>query len=104
MAEKQRIDKLVASSGKYTRSEVKKLIRAGLVLVDGIAVRSGDEKADPETVEIRVKGEVLIRRGFFPPQRTGGRKPCWICCRRSCSGRSCSLWGGWIRTPRACCC
>ncbi|MBR2929123.1 MAG: rRNA pseudouridine synthase [Oscillospiraceae bacterium] len=64
MAEKQRIDKLVASSGKYTRSEVKKLIRAGLVLVDGIAVRSGDEKADPETVEIRVKGEVLTWRRF----------------------------------------
>ena len=64
MAEKQRIDKLVASSGKYTRSEVKKLIRAGLVLVDGIAVRSGDEKADPETVEICVKGEVLTWRRF----------------------------------------
>ena len=64
MAEKQRIDKLVASTGKYTRSEVKKLIRAGLVLVDGIAVRSGDEKVDPEAVEIMAEGEVLTWRRY----------------------------------------
>ena len=64
MAEKQRIDKLVASTGKYTRSEVKKLIRAGLVLVDGVAVRSGDEKLDPEAVEIMAEGEVLTWRRY----------------------------------------
>lgn len=64
MAEKQRIDKLVASTGKYTRSEVKKLIRAGLVLVDGVAVRSGDEKIDPEAVEIMAEGETLTWRRY----------------------------------------
>ena len=64
MAEKQRIDKLVASTGLYTRSEVKKLIRAGLVLVDGMAVRSGEEKVDPETVEISAEGQVLTWRRY----------------------------------------
>ena len=59
MAEKQRIDKLVASTGKYTRSEVKKLIRAGLILVDGVAVRSGDDKVDPETVTIQAEGDTI---------------------------------------------
>ena len=64
MAEKQRIDKLVASTGKYTRSEVKKLIRAGLILVDGVAVRSGDDKVDPEAVTIQAEGEVLTWRRY----------------------------------------
>lgn len=58
----QRIDKLVASTGKYTRSEVKRLIRAGAVTADGVAVRRGEEKADPETVELAVLGEVLTLR------------------------------------------
>ncbi|MGM9619114.1 MAG: pseudouridine synthase [Oscillospiraceae bacterium] len=64
MAEKQRIDKLVASTGRYTRSEVKKLIRAGAVTVDGRAVRSGEEKVDPETVVLAAEGQTLTWRRY----------------------------------------
>ena len=33
--EKQRLDKIIASTGKWSRREVKALIRQGLVLVEG---------------------------------------------------------------------
>ncbi len=64
MAEKQRIDKLVASTGLYTRSEVKKLIRAGLVTADGAVVRSGEEKVDPDAVTLTAEGRALTLRRF----------------------------------------
>ena len=33
--EKQRLDKIIASTGKFSRREGKALVRQGLVLVDG---------------------------------------------------------------------
>lgn len=62
--EKQRLDKIVASTGKWSRREVKTLVRQGRVLVNGLPARSADEKADPETAEIAVNGEVLSYRRF----------------------------------------
>ena len=62
--EKQRLDKIIASTGRWSRREVKNLTRQGRVLVDGIPARSAEEKADPETVEITVNGEVLAYRRF----------------------------------------
>lgn len=60
----QRLDKIIASTGKWSRREVKALVRQGRVLVDGFPARSAEEKADPETAEIAVNGEVLIYRRF----------------------------------------
>lgn len=57
--ERQRLDKIIASTGKWSRREVKELARRGLVTVNGSAVRLVEEKFDPETVEISVKGEAL---------------------------------------------
>ncbi len=62
--EKQRLDKIIASTGKFSRREVKNLIRQGRVLVDGIPPRSAEEKADPEEAEIVVNGERLIYRQY----------------------------------------
>ena len=62
--EKQRLDKIIASTGRFSRREVKNLIRQGLVLVDGLPARSPQDKADPETAEIAVGGEVLTYRRF----------------------------------------
>lgn len=42
--EKQRLDKIIASTGKWSRREVKALVRQGLVWVDGAAARSAEEK------------------------------------------------------------
>ena len=41
--EKQRLDKIIASTGKFSRREVKLLVRQGRVLVDGAPARSGED-------------------------------------------------------------
>lgn len=62
--EKQRLDKILASTGKWSRREVKNLVRQGRVLVDGLPAKSPEEKADPETAEIMVNGETLTYRRY----------------------------------------
>ena len=54
--ELQRLDKIIASTGRYSRREVKQLARQGRILVDGRAIRDTAEKADPEAAEIVVNG------------------------------------------------
>lgn len=61
---KQRLDKIIASTGKFSRREVKDLIRQGLVAVDGVTARSAEEKADPEVQEITVNGEPIGYRRY----------------------------------------
>ena len=60
--ELQRLDKIIASGGRWSRREVKLLVRQGRVLVDGVPARSAEDKADPETAEIVVDGEPLAWR------------------------------------------
>ena len=62
--EKQRLDKIIASTGRFSRKEVQELIRRGVVTVDGVPARSAEEKADPETAEIAVNGEVVTYRRY----------------------------------------
>ena len=52
----QRLDKIIASTGRWSRREVKNLVRQGRVLVDGVPARSAEDKADPETADIAVNG------------------------------------------------
>ena len=60
----QRLDKIIASTGRFSRREVKALVRQGLVLVDGMPARSADEKTDPERAEIAVNGEPIVYRRY----------------------------------------
>lgn len=60
----ERLDKIIASMGRYSRREVKQLIKEGLILVDGKIARGAEDKYDAETVEITVAGEVLSYRRF----------------------------------------
>ena len=62
--EKQRLDKIIASTGKWSRREVKLLVRQGLVLVDGLPARTPEDKVDAEASEIAVNGEVLRWRKY----------------------------------------
>lgn len=62
--EKQRLDKIIASTGRWSRREVRELARRGQVTVDGAAVRSVEEKFDPEAAEIAVTGEPLRWRRY----------------------------------------
>ncbi len=47
-----RLDKFMADCGLGTRSEVKQLIKAGRVTVNGKVVRAPEQKADPEKDEV----------------------------------------------------
>ena len=55
----ERLDKIIASQGRYSRSEVKKLVKAGLVTVNNSVVRSADIKCDVSADDIIVDGERL---------------------------------------------
>ena len=55
-----RLDRLLAASGYGSRNDVKKLIRNGLVSVDGITVRNADLKVRPDTQEIRVDDQPVV--------------------------------------------
>lgn len=61
---RERLDKIIASTGRWSRREAKELARRGLVWVDGVSVRSVEEKFDPETAEILVNGETLCYRRY----------------------------------------
>lgn len=53
----ERVDKILAGTGRWSRREVRELIRAGRVAVGGAGVRSPDEKYDREGLDLRVDGE-----------------------------------------------
>lgn len=60
----QRLDKVLASSGKWSRREVKMLVRQGRVLVDGFPAASPEQKIDPDTVQLCVNGEEIAYRRY----------------------------------------
>ena len=55
----ERIDKIIASQGKYSRSEVKKLVKDGRVTLDGKVIKSSDIKADPNLNDIAIDGKSI---------------------------------------------
>ncbi len=60
----ERLDKLLASTGRWSRSEGKRLVREGRVLADGRIAASAEEKYDPETVALVVDGAAVPLRRF----------------------------------------
>ncbi len=52
----ERIDKLLSATGRWSRKEVKELVRQGRVLADGRIVQKPEEKADPAAVCLTVDG------------------------------------------------
>ena len=55
----ERLDKFLCDSGAGTRSQVKALLKAGRVTVDGQVERDNGRKIDPATQTIALDGEVL---------------------------------------------
>lgn len=53
----ERIDKLLCSTGRWSRREIKDLIRQGRVLANGVLMRKGEEKVDPASVILSVDGQ-----------------------------------------------
>ena len=55
----ERLDKLIASQGKLSRSDVKKMVKSSTVTVDGAVVKSADIKVDADKSVISVDGKAL---------------------------------------------
>lgn len=56
---KMRLDKLLATLGEGTRSEVRDLIRAGRVTVDGAVVRDAGMQIDADASAVAIAGRML---------------------------------------------
>lgn len=59
-----RLDKILANLGYGSRKEVKKLLRKGLVTVDGVIIRDGKQHVDPHKQQIIFSGEEVVYREF----------------------------------------
>lgn len=60
----ERIDKIIASQGKYSRSEVKTLISKKKITVDQEIIKSSSIKVDPNVSVIAINGEELYFKKF----------------------------------------
>lgn len=58
----ERLDKILASQGVGTRSEVRKMIWSGKVTVDGTVCRTIDQKLEPSEHDIAVGGSSICYR------------------------------------------
>ncbi|MEF2920135.1 MAG: pseudouridine synthase [Acutalibacteraceae bacterium] len=56
---KERLDKLIATQGMASRSDVRKMIYKGQVVVNGVAVKSPSVKVDTEKDVVEVDGNII---------------------------------------------
>lgn len=61
----ERLDKILANSGYGSRKDVKKLIKSGLIEVDGEKVKSSNIQVDVNKNKIIIKGEPLIYKKYI---------------------------------------
>lgn len=62
MAERLRIDKLLAHMGLGTRSEIKKAVKQGKVTVDGEVVKDSGLIVNPDAQTVAFEGETVVYR------------------------------------------
>ena len=55
----ERLDKFLCDSGAGTRSQVKAILKAGRVMVDGAVEKDGSRKIDPQIQTVALDGEAL---------------------------------------------
>ena len=60
----ERLDKVLSSTGRWSRREVKELIRRSRVTVDGRLASAPEEKVDPASARICVDGETVAWEQF----------------------------------------
>ena len=59
----ERLDKFLCDCGVGTRSQVKAILKSGIVTVDGVPERDSSRKIDPQKQTICYRGEVLGKTG-----------------------------------------
>lgn len=61
----ERLDKILAGTGRWSRKEVKELVRAGRVTANGVPAKSAEEKYEREGLDLRVDGESVLAPEFL---------------------------------------
>lgn len=62
----ERMDKILSATGKWSRSEIKTLVKAGRITANGAVVRTSDEKFAREGLRITVNGrEELAETHYY---------------------------------------
>lgn len=61
----ERLDKILANLGYGTRKELKKIVRNGIVEVNGIVVKDSGIQVDPQKDKIVINGEEIFYREFI---------------------------------------
>lgn len=62
----ERLDKIIAKQGKYSRKEVKKLVCAGRISIDGEKINKSDIKIDFNKTKIQIDGiEIKIKNDIY---------------------------------------
>lgn len=64
-SETMRVDRLLSNFGYGSRSEIRKLVKDGIVHVDGITIKDAAMHVDPENSKIEVNGKQLHYRKFI---------------------------------------
>ena len=64
MRETQRLDKVLSNFGFGTRSEIRQLVKNGIVRVNGEVAKDSGMHVNPDTCEIDVNGNILNYREF----------------------------------------
>lgn len=61
----ERIDKILSNLGYGTRKDLKKIVKNGMVQVNGITIKDSAMKVDPEKDKIVINGEEILYREFI---------------------------------------
>lgn len=61
----ERLDKVLANSGYGSRKDVKKLVKDGLVEIDGVVAKTSDVQVDININKIKIKGEELLYKKYI---------------------------------------
>lgn len=65
MRETQRLDRVLSNFGFGTRSEIRQMVKNGIVKVDGAVVKDNGMQVSPDSCIIDVDGEILNYREFI---------------------------------------
>ncbi len=60
----ERLDKILSGTGRWSRKEVKELVRVGRVSANGAVVKSPEEKYDRDSLALLVDGESVLAPKF----------------------------------------
>lgn len=60
----QRVDKILANSGYGSRSDIKKMVKQGRILLNGSVIKDSGIQCDPNTDKLEVDGEQVLYREY----------------------------------------